>query len=153
MEKELVPQHTHEISDANRELLLKYVRLLAYAKDQKSFTRVYRAEGDKSKPHLSHANPTLAGTWFTPTFSNAEAIKNSETRSGPDMKIVSIVIPQSILEERDSTDQGMNQINVLSPDLLEGVVVTECEITTEPNIDDYLKQFSFINELRQKGLI
>lgn len=150
---ESIPKNNIEISEHDRDMLTKYEKLLSYAKSQTSFVRVYRAEGDKSKSHLSQISPTLAGTWFTPTYSNAVSYKESYARADSDVKIISVVIPQSVLDERETIDKGMNQINVLSPELLQGAIITENEIVSEPNINDYLRQFAFVEELKQKGLI
>ena len=123
------------------------------AKEQKAFVRVYRAEGDKTKPHIKQSNPTLVGTWYTPSFNNAVRIKNSEVRSNPDMKIISVVIPQSVLEESNGLAKGDNEVNVINKEYFEMGQLCEEEIVGTPNIEEYLNQFAFIKDLKGRGLI
>ncbi len=137
------------------ELIQKYERIKAYAESQaeNGFVRVYRAEGDKGEEAFG-GQTALAGTWFSPSFEVPKSFKDRKEGDGSsDMKIVSVIIPKSMLDGRDAIDAGMNQVNVLNPDLLAGATIVDSPDDSSVSVEGYLNQFPFVRSLKESGAI
>jgi hypothetical protein len=150
-----IPDTEAAASPENAELIEKYERIKAYAESQKEngFVRVYRAEGDKGEAAFG-GQTQLAGTWFSPSFEIAKSFKDRREEDGfSDTKILSLIIPKSMLDGRDAIDAGMNQVNVFNPDLLAGAAMAELPDESAMSIDDYMDQFPFVKDLRARSLI
>lgn len=134
------------------ELQQRYEKLVAWAKDQ-TFVTVFRAEGPMD-PNLQRTtigqetSATQVGTWFSPSYDfvvkhYGPMVENSGNKA----RVFSLVVPQSLLDERDAIAKGMNEVNVLNRDLLEGKKeISSSEEALQPTIENYLHQFSFVRE-------
>lgn len=135
-----------------KELEQRYNTLYAWAKDQ-SFTIVYRAEGPH-KPELQKSEiggeSTWAGTWFTPSYDFAfKHYKPVIEQNGEGAVIRALIIPQSLLDDRDATQKGMNEVSVINKDLLAGCkTISSPQEMLAPTLDNYLDQFSFVREYK-----
>ena len=131
------------------ELERRYKALYDYAKDQQ-FVVVYRTEGDSSwTVDRSGVAARLQGTWYTDRFAKIAGLKrNIEEMSGMPAKVYSLIVPKSLLDSRDPMMKGMDEVNVLSQDLLGGrkeMLVLE-ENMEEPTLEEYLNQSAFVRE-------
>lgn len=123
---------------------LEIVRKFAESEACKDgFVWVYRAEGEHNPDHASGGNVELAGTWFTPSFGIARnIIPRLESQGIKNIRMVAMVIPKIMLEQRDWIEKGMNEINIIFRKKVEVLLVTE-EITTIPTAKTYIDQFKF----------
>lgn len=119
-------------------------KIINYARTQRDYVWVYRAEGVKDPKHMySAGGEVFRGTWFTPSFSNAQNY-SVERSHIPEMKIYALVIPQAMLDARDTMDKGMNQINIINPHLLESKrIVTDAQLV-KPTAVDYCSQIGVV---------
>lgn len=121
-------------------------KILEYAKAQESFAWVYRAEGvQDSKYNNSAGGDAWRGTWFTPSWENAQRYVTERSHI-PEMKVYALVIPTHLLDERDHTDTSMLQVNILSPYLLESKRVVDAPQTTIPTVLDYCSQIKLLQK-------
>jgi hypothetical protein len=114
---------------------------------------VYRAEGGKDEAVFG-GQTGLAGSWFSPSFEVPKSFKDRREADGSvGMKIVSVIIPRSMLDGRDAIDVGMNQVNVLNPDLLAGAITVDSPEESPLTVGDYMDQFPFVRGLKERGLV
>lgn len=119
---------------------LEQVKEFAESERGNGFTWVYRAEGDLDPEHIA-GDENLVGTWFTPSFEFALGqVQKLTGKRVPNPHLVAMVIPKSLLNERDQIQKGMNEINLMFRDRVKVRDVSE-PILEEPNADAYVNQF------------
>lgn len=133
-----------------QELEARYLKLYDFAKDQK-FVIVYRAEGDQSWQVDRSGSSQLQGTWYTERYDLIERRYKPEIEdlSGMPAKVYGVIVPKSLLDDRDPMDKGMVQVNVINEDLRGGRKEVHSPDTNEPELEDYLNQFAFVREYRE----
>lgn len=148
------PDEETPVSPDDSVLAAKYERIRVYAESQaeNGFVRVYRAEGGKQEAAFG-GQAQLAGTWFSPSYEYAKSFRDRRAGDGSEnMRIVSLVIPKSLLDDREAIDIGMNQVNVLNADLISGAKEVDSADDSVPMIDDYIGQFSFAEQMQAKNV-
>lgn len=120
-----------------------FEKINAYAEKESAngFTWVYRAEGDPDPKHASGGRTNLAGTWFSPSFLFAKGqIRQLIDKKIPNPHLVAMVIPKSILDQRDSLQKGMQEINIIFRNQIRVRPVEE-ELDKKPDAKMYVDQF------------
>lgn len=133
------------------ELEGRYKKLYDYASSRGEFVTVYRVEGDPSWKVDRSMSKQLVGTWYTDRWSQVHARYKPEIErnSGMPARIFALILPKSILDEREAMDKGMDQVIVINEELRAGrQEITDPSEATTPSLDGYLDQFAFVREYR-----
>jgi len=139
------------------ELKQRYEELYDWAKDQE-FTVVYRAEGHKnlelenSQGHGRSRSAEMVGSWYSTNYylTSTEHKLAAEDYTNGEASVYALIVPQSLLDVRNDMAKGKQEVNVMSEDLREGKIEINDEAQSpEPNLENYLNQFSFVKEYRQ----
>jgi hypothetical protein len=133
------------------ELMQKILRLINYAEQQDEFVIVYRGEGEMDDHSNRSPNGThFIGTWYTESFQKAEDFKKLAGKSSQNTRILALLIPTSLLDSREVLDKGLQQINIMNPDLRESAVEVTSQQSAKLKIrltkEFYLMQFKYYRD-------
>jgi hypothetical protein len=124
----------------------KYDKFYEWAKWQ-TFVTVYRAEGPHIANNNSFWNANLVWSWYTSRFSNVLKYRGIVLKQFGEVKLYSLIIPQSMIDWADPIDKATAEYNVLSSDLREGRrEISRIEDATTPNLENYMKQFAWVRK-------
>jgi hypothetical protein len=133
------------------ELECKVLKLIEYADQQDEFTIIYRGEGDHGE--TSNRSPSgnhFIGTWSTESFQKAQGFQNLASQSSKKSRIIALLVPRSILDQRDFMDKGLQQVIILNPDLRQGAIEVSSEgfamLKISRSKEYYLNQFQFYRD-------